>query len=324
MHRYAWPFTQAGAPGHERRVRTTLRPIPISFHIGPLVVHTYGIGLAITFWFAYRYMERRLRRAGYESGWLVGAFVWIIVAAIVGARAQHVLANLSYYTANPGQILAVWHGGLSSFGGLLLGVPTGMIVFRRRYPQLRTVLALDLAAPVLGSSWALGRILGPQLMVCGGGCPPQGHPSTAWFAVQYANGAGGYTPRELPIPVFQAIDYMLVFAVLMLLERRWKDRPAGAVIATGAGLWGLARFFEEHFLLATGHLGSDLVQAAGILLFAAGAVTLAVQALRRRRGAVSVPEGSEANGPEEQNGSQAPVDAVAEGGRPGPGGPANA
>jgi prolipoprotein diacylglyceryltransferase len=26
-----------------------VKPIPVSFHIGPLEVHTYGIGLAITF-----------------------------------------------------------------------------------------------------------------------------------------------------------------------------------------------------------------------------------------------------------------------------------
>ena len=50
-----------------------MKPIPVAFHIGPLQVHTYGIGLALTFWFAFTYFERRLKRAGYRTAWLVGA-----------------------------------------------------------------------------------------------------------------------------------------------------------------------------------------------------------------------------------------------------------
>ena len=65
-----------------------MKPIPVSFNIWKLKIHTYGIGLAITFWFAFRYFERRLRKCGYPWQWLAGAFVWIIVAAIVGARSR--------------------------------------------------------------------------------------------------------------------------------------------------------------------------------------------------------------------------------------------
>ena len=72
-----------------------MRPIPVAFHIWFLEVHTYGIGLALTFWFGLRYTERRLRKAGYPWQWVTGMFVWVIVAAIVGARALHVLSNLS-------------------------------------------------------------------------------------------------------------------------------------------------------------------------------------------------------------------------------------
>ena len=43
---------------------------PVSFNIWKLKIHTYGIGLAITFWFAFRYFERRLRNRGYPWQWL--------------------------------------------------------------------------------------------------------------------------------------------------------------------------------------------------------------------------------------------------------------
>ena len=142
-----------------------MRPIPVEFHIGPLQVHTYGIGLALTFWFGFAYFERRLRKNGYPTDWLVPVFLWIILAAVVGARAMHVVSNLSYYTQNPGDIFAIWHGGLSSFGGLLLAVPVGIVLTRRRCPELPMARALDLVTPVLLACWALGRLLGPQLWV---------------------------------------------------------------------------------------------------------------------------------------------------------------
>jgi len=123
-----------------------MKPIPVAFHIGPLEVHTYGIGLAITFWFAYRYSSNTDCQEGYRHGLGRRMFLWVILAAIVGARALHVLSNLSYYTHNLGDVLAIWHGGLSSFGGLLFAVPTAVILTRRRCPELPIPRAFDLVA----------------------------------------------------------------------------------------------------------------------------------------------------------------------------------
>jgi phosphatidylglycerol:prolipoprotein diacylglycerol transferase len=257
-----------------------MRPIPVVFHIGPLQVHTYGIGLALTFWFAFSYFERRLKKDGYRSDWFVSVFLWIILAAVVGARALHVLSNLHYYTNNPAQVLAVWHGGLSSFGGLLFAVPTGILLTRRRCPELPIGRALDIIAPVLLASWALGRLLGPQLMVAGGG-----HPTHQWFGMYYAGQAG----RRLPVPLFQAAEDFGVFLVLLSIERRlqrWPDGsarsgyPSGTVIGTAMVLWGIERALDEHLWLGEdGRLGSALVQIAGVLLVVGGAALL----LRTRR-----------------------------------------
>jgi phosphatidylglycerol:prolipoprotein diacylglycerol transferase len=252
-----------------------MRPIPVAFHIGPLEVHTYGIGLAVTFWFAYRYFDRRLSARGYRTDWLVGMFVWVIVAAIVGARAAHVLANLGYYTKDPAQILAIWHGGLSSFGGLILAVPTAILYVRRKCPELSTPRALDLVAPVLAAAWSMGRLLGPQLMVAGGG-----HPTHQWFGMYYATQVG----KRIPVPIIQSIEDFSIFLVLVWIERRldrWPDGsprtgyPCGAVIGAGMVLWGIERTVDQRLWLSyPGHLGSELVQLAGVALFVAGIAVL--------------------------------------------------
>jgi phosphatidylglycerol:prolipoprotein diacylglycerol transferase len=252
-----------------------MKPIPVAFHIGPLEVHTYGIGLALTFWFGFVYFERRLKRNGYPTDWLVPVFLWIILAAVVGARTLNVLTNTGYYGQHPGDILAVWQGGLSSFGGLLFAVPTGVILTRRRCPELTLGRALDLVAPVLMACWAMGRLLGPQLMVAGGG-----HQTHQWFGMYYADQVG----KRLPVPIFQALEDFAVFLVLIAIERRldrWPDGtrrlgyPSGVVIGTGMILWGIERSLDEHLWLGEdGRLGSDLVQLAGLLLVVAGAVIL--------------------------------------------------
>jgi phosphatidylglycerol:prolipoprotein diacylglycerol transferase len=229
------------------------------------------------------YFERRLKRNGYRTDWLVPVFLWIILAAVVGARVLHVLTNTGYYSQHPGDILAVWQGGLSSFGGLLFAVPTGIILTRRRCPELSLGRALDLAAPVLMACWAMGRLLGPQLMVAGGG-----HPTHQWFGMYYADQVG----KRLPVPIFQALEDFAVFLILIAIERRldrWPDGtrrigyPSGVVIATGMILWGIERALDEHLWLGEdGRLGSDLVQLAGLLLVVAGAVILIRARMRWR------------------------------------------
>lgn len=255
-----------------------VKPIPVAWHLGPLVLHTYGLGLALTFYFAYRYLRHRLAEHGYAYQWLERTTVYVVIAALVGARIVHVLANTGYYTSQPLQVFEVWNGGLSSFGGLALGVPTGFLMARRKLPQVRLAVLADLVAPVLLASWALGRLLGPQLMYAGGG-----HPTRQWFGMYYAGQVG---PR-LPVPIFQAA---LTFAVLLIawrVERYAKTRSMspGLVISVAAGFWGLDRFIEEHLWLAyPGHVGAIAVQAAGLGICAIGFGTALRLLLRSWRG----------------------------------------
>jgi phosphatidylglycerol:prolipoprotein diacylglycerol transferase len=249
-----------------------MRPVPVSFHIWHLEVHTYGIGLAIAFWFGYRYFAKRLRDNGYPDAWLGTTFVEIVVAAIIGARAVHVIANLSYYRADPGAVFSIWQGGLSSFGGLIAAIPVGLASTRRRCPELRLGIAGDLVAPVLVAAWAVGRLLGPQLMVAGGG-----KPTTAWFGMYYA----GETGKRLPVPIFQAIECTVVFLIALQVERFVTSRqlPPGIVTATAAGLWGLSRFFDEYVYL-THDNGTDAVEIGSLALFAVGIAYIVVRIAR--------------------------------------------
>jgi len=254
-----------------------MKPIPVAIHLGPFQLHTYGLGLAITFWFAYRYLSRRLRDHGWDDAWLRPVTVWVIVAALVGARVVHVVANASLYFSHPIQIPQVWNGGLSSFGGLLFGVPTGFVLARRRGPDIGSARMADLVAPVLLAAWTVGRILGPQLMIRGGG-----HPTHQWFGMYYAGEVG----KRLPVPIFQSLMTLATLLIVWRVERVMTRRggPSGVVAAVAVALWGTGRFWEEHLWLAyPGHPGAVAVQAAGIALAVVGAGTAAALLVRQRR-----------------------------------------
>jgi prolipoprotein diacylglyceryltransferase len=244
-----------------------VKPIPVVFHIGPLQVHTYGIGLALTFWFGYRYFAKRLRDHGYPDAWFARAFIWIVIMSIVGARAVHVVANLhgaQGYIHNPGDVLAIWHGGLSSYGGLLGGVPTGLICARRWCPQLRLSVALDLIAPVLVIAWAMGRLLGPQLMYQGGG-----NLTHAWYGMAYAGQPG----KRVPVPIIQAFEDSVVYVIALWVERRIARRggPIGIVATTAVTLYGAARFNDEYVLLPHNTGGDIAVLVASVAFVGVGA-----------------------------------------------------
>ncbi len=173
------------------------------------------------------------------------------------------------------------------------------------------------------------------MMVAGGG-----HPTHQWFGMYYADQVG----KRLPVPIFQAMEDLTIFGILLLVERWLRNvapqpvdapllavgngvavadsvqvdavdaldgegegaddhsgdgadvceavtagdgagvgpdgrpvplPPAGIVIGVGMVLWGIERFLDEHLWLGEdGHLGSLLVQFAGVALAVAGIILL--------------------------------------------------
>lgn len=275
-----------------------MRPIPTAFHVGPLEFHTYGLGLAIAFYLAWRYLDARVRARGIPTNHLVELGIWIVVSALLGARLLHVLTNWSSYSGQPLQLFEVWHGGLASFGGLLFAVPTALWLKHRRYPEIGVLEGLDIAVPALALGWAVGRLLGPQLMVAGGG-----HPTTSWIGMYYADQVG----KRIPVPIIQALEDGALFVLLIVAERRLRRAsapqiatatpPTGALTAIAMVVWGIARFLDERLWLGEdGHLGSLLVQLGAVAL-AVGGLVIGVAVYRNWRAYLESPPHPAVPGP---------------------------
>ena len=246
---------------------------PTSFHLGPLVFHTYGFGLAIAAYVAFVYARRRLRRADVNIEPFTRYTIWLIVSGLVGARLATIATNWSYYSGHFGRWIAVWQGGLSSFGGIAFALVVGLILQRRWWPEIQLTRFTDALVPALIAGWALGRVLGPQFMVDGGG-----HVTNQWFGLHYAGQVG----KRVPVPLIQGAEDALLWLALLGVERVRRSYTVGIVTALGMIVWGLVRALDERLLLGQeSHSGSIGVQLAGIALAVAGVVTLIVHRPRR-------------------------------------------
>jgi prolipoprotein diacylglyceryltransferase len=246
---------------------------PTSFHVGPLLFHTYGFGLAIAAYVAYVYSRHRLREKGIALELFARFTFWIIVSGLIGARAANIATNWSYYDGHPGRWIAVWQGGLASFGGNALAVLVGVILQRRWWPDTKLALFTDALVPALIAGWALGRFLGPQFMVDGGG-----HLTHQWFGLHYHGQVG----KRVPVPLIQGCEDGLLWLVLITLERTRLKNVTGFITALGMIVWGIVRSTDERLLLGQeSHSGSVGVQLAGLALAVAGVITLIVHWPRR-------------------------------------------
>jgi phosphatidylglycerol:prolipoprotein diacylglycerol transferase len=237
-------------------------PLPTSLRLGPFNFHLYGLGLAVAAWVAFTYGERRLRARGWNTDMWARFSNWVVVSGLVGARLAHVATNWSTYKNQPWLVVAVWQGGLASFGALAVALPIGWRLIATWWPDRSRLSFTDVLAPVLAAGWALGRFLGPQFMVAGGG-----HRTSQWFGWYYEGQSG----RRVPVPVIQALEDGALWLLLLLLERKMPHRRSGVITATALIVWGLVRALDERFLLGQdSHSGSIGVQVAGLVMSVVG------------------------------------------------------
>lgn len=244
--------------------------VPTSFHLGPLVFHLYGFGLAIAAYVTYAYARRRLHRADFNTEHFTAYAVALVVSGLLGARLANIATNWSYYAGHPARWIAVWQGGLASFGGIALALPVGLILERRWWPQCSLLRFCDALLPALVAGWALGRVLGPQFMVNGGG-----HLTHQWFGLHYQGQSG----KRVPVPLLQGGEDAVLWLTLLWLEGKRAFKPVGTISGVAMIVWGLVRAADEHWLLGEqSRSGSIGVQIAGLVLALGGVAVL----LRRR------------------------------------------
>src|SRR4051812_23133825 len=99
--------------------------LPILFHIGQFPVHSWGVLLMIGFLLGAWRAAKHAPRYGIVPEDLWDASLFGLFGGVVGGRLAYVLLNIPYFSIHPGEIVALWSGGMTSFGGLIGGMLAG-------------------------------------------------------------------------------------------------------------------------------------------------------------------------------------------------------
>ncbi|WP_047153504.1 prolipoprotein diacylglyceryl transferase [Aneurinibacillus tyrosinisolvens] len=129
---------------------------PVALRLGPFTVHWYGIILGTAALVGLLLALREAKRVGFNPELIMDAVMYGVPAAIIGARIYYVIFRWNeYYKDHPGEIIAIWHGGIAIHGALIASVLTGYI-----YSRIKNISfwrLIDIIAPSLLIGQAIGR-----------------------------------------------------------------------------------------------------------------------------------------------------------------------
>ena len=228
--------------------------IPVLFHLGPLTVYSFGMMLALGFLAADYVIRLECQRRGFDPEYSSSVVIAAAVAGIVGSRIYAILDDLPTYLADP-KAMIFSGSGFVFYGGMIGGILGAYFV--SRWYRISFLATMDMCGPALAIGQAIGRI---GCLLAGDG--DWGLPSTLPWAMAYPkaivgwnsesvlklddhyNLVSGFFPgvRVHPAPIYEAILYLGVFAILWSMRKR---APSGHLIFWYMVLAGAARFAVE-------------------------------------------------------------------------------
>ena len=211
-----------------------------------------------------------------QPGMVEEYMTWAILGIMLGGRLGFVLFyQPAYYLAHPGEILAIWQGGMSFHGGLL-GVIIASYIFALRHALPKLSLA-DLIAACVAPGLFFGRIanfINAELW---------GRPTTMPWGVAFPGQTAQSCPPEFGTPcgrhpsqLYEAGLEGLVLGVLLLVlvfAFGWLKHP-GRISAVFFIGYGVARFIVEYFRVADAHFITADNPAGHVLSLGAAGVTM--------------------------------------------------
>jgi prolipoprotein diacylglyceryl transferase len=252
-----------------------------AFHVGPLLVHAYGLLYGVAVITAVLIARKRWVARGGSAELVDEVALWGFPAGLIGGRLYHVITSWNEVPHTWWGPFAVWKGGLGIWGGIALGVIVGLWRVQRRGEDVP--LFMDLAGvPALLVAQAIGRVGNwfnqelfgkPTDLPWGLEISPENRPA------QYAN-----DPTFHPTFLYELIWNLGLAAFLVWLGRTRDIRPPGLFALYVAG-YSAFRIFEELLRVDPAHhfLGLRLNLFVAIGLTLAGLVWFWYSQRRPRR-----------------------------------------
>ena len=196
---------------------------PELFSIGPVTVYSYGVLLAVSYLFGLWLAMRRAKRWGLDPNRVLDLGIYIIIAALVGAKLLLLVVDFEQFSRSTADLLSLARSGGIFYGGLILAVVVAFwYIARHRMPLWTTC---DVFAPGI----ALGHVTGRLGCLAAGCC--YGRPTDLPWGLTFTNplaAANVGTPLGItlhPTQMYEAGAELLILGFLLATERR--GRPFG-------------------------------------------------------------------------------------------------
>lgn len=217
---------------------------PVLFELGNWPVYSYGVLLAAAYLAGLQMAVVRARKAGIDPARMMDFGIYIIIAALVGAKLMLVVVDFTYFRQNPKELLSLARAGGVFYGGLIAAVAVGLWLVRKY--QLPVWTTGDLAAPGI----ALGHVIGRLGCLMAGCC--FGRPTSLPWGITFTNAQAALnvgTPLSIPLHPTQLYDAgaeLLILVLLLVTERKGKPFP-GRTFWLYMVLYAISRFIIEFF-----------------------------------------------------------------------------
>lgn len=195
--------------------------------LGPVTLPTFFVINSIIASLAFVWIISRAEVSKSDIRFVADLTLILMASGLIGARLFHVLyENFAFYKAHPFNIFFLWEGGFVFYGGFLFAFLCGVLFCR--YSNQNPIEYVDLFAPVLSLSYALGRI----------GCLLNG--CCYGKVCEFPWAIAGRHPTQ----IYSTVLELGILFVLLRLEKNKNRRPS-FIFATWMLLHSAGRFIIE-------------------------------------------------------------------------------
>jgi phosphatidylglycerol:prolipoprotein diacylglycerol transferase len=212
---------------------------PVLVTIGGLKIHWYGIMIALGLYAGIQVALMDSPRRGISRDQLMNVALLAAILGIAGGRLYYVVQNNpSFYLRNPGQIIAVWQGGMAFFGAIFGGaLAMAISAWRWKIPfwSLCDVGALGLTiGQTIGR---IGNIINGDIV---------GYRTNGW-GFEYTN-PNTFGPLNTPVQPASLYELLISLALFLFLwSIRKRVHPEGLLAMLYLILYSLSQFFVFFF-----------------------------------------------------------------------------
>ncbi|MBR0384738.1 MAG: prolipoprotein diacylglyceryl transferase [Eubacteriaceae bacterium] len=210
-------------------------PNPIAFTVFGFSVRWYGVLIALALLIGLYLAIKRAQKRDMDIDVISEFFLWMVPAIIIGARLYYVIFEWPYYAANPGEIIALWHGGLAIHGGILAGVLTGII-----FCKVKNISFFELADVVI-VSLPLGQAIGRWGNFFNG--EAYGSETDLPWAITVDDPIKGMISVH-PTFLYESLWNLAVFFFLLYYEKK-HQKNSGELLFLYLICYSIGRFFIE-------------------------------------------------------------------------------